>query len=243
MNEMILPEGFEIMTRRAPETVLAEAKIAAKSLTDVISNKARPVKFNGKQYLEFEDWQTVGRFYGLMVKTSEPEFTDINGAIGAKAKAEVMDAAGRVVGGATAWCLRDEPSWEKKPWYQLGSMAQTRAGSKALRNILSWVVVLAGYAPTPAEELPQGEDTKQEFKPQENEPTIVSQIMDGINVIAKGDPKEAELYLKTITIYTSKDGTEKWLRPQDLENVAKHKPQWITRIHKKVAESVARIKA
>ena len=32
-------------------------------------------------------------------------------------------------------------------------MAQTRACAKALRNVLAWVVVLAGYAPTPAEEM------------------------------------------------------------------------------------------
>src|SRR3990167_510149 len=32
-------------------------------------------------------------------------------------------------------------------------MAQTRAGAKALRNRLSWVVVLAGYKSTPAEEM------------------------------------------------------------------------------------------
>jgi hypothetical protein len=32
-------------------------------------------------------------------------------------------------------------------------MAQTRAGAKAFRNRLAWVVVLAGYRPTPAEEM------------------------------------------------------------------------------------------
>ena len=32
-------------------------------------------------------------------------------------------------------------------------MAQTRAQAKALRNVLAWVVVMAGYAPTPAEEM------------------------------------------------------------------------------------------
>jgi hypothetical protein len=36
-------------------------------------------------------------------------------------------------------------------------MAQTRACAKALRNVLAWVVVLAGYAPTPAEEMESGE--------------------------------------------------------------------------------------
>jgi hypothetical protein len=39
------------------------------------------------------------------------------------------------------------------PWFQLASMAQTRAGAKALRNAFAWVVVLAGYQPTPAEEM------------------------------------------------------------------------------------------
>jgi hypothetical protein len=74
---------------------------------------------------------------------------------GAKARAEVVDLrTGQVVGGAEAYCMRDEENWAVKPWFQLASMAQTRAGAKALRNVLAWVVVLAGYRPTPAEELP-----------------------------------------------------------------------------------------
>lgn len=40
-----------------------------------------------------------------------------------------------------------------KPLFQLRSMAQTRAGAKALRSVFSWVVVLAGYKPTVAEEM------------------------------------------------------------------------------------------
>ena len=39
------------------------------------------------------------------------------------------------------------------PLFQLRSMAQTRAAAKALRLALGWVVVLAGYKPTPSEEL------------------------------------------------------------------------------------------
>lgn len=42
---------------------------------------------------------------------------------------------------------------EKVPLFQLRSMAQTRAGGKAFRHAFSWVVVLAGYKATPAEEL------------------------------------------------------------------------------------------
>lgn len=39
------------------------------------------------------------------------------------------------------------------PLFQLRSMAQTRAGSKVCRNVFSRIPVLAGYQPTPAEEI------------------------------------------------------------------------------------------
>jgi hypothetical protein len=54
-----------------------------------------------------------------------------------------------------------------KPLFQLRSMAQTRACAKALRSIFAWVVVLAGYKPTPAEEMTGHEfDDQPEPKPQ-----------------------------------------------------------------------------
>ena len=46
----------------------------------------------------------------------------------------------------------------QKPLFQLRSMAQTRAEAKALKSVFGWVVVLAGYRPTPAEELTGHED-------------------------------------------------------------------------------------
>ena len=140
---------------RAPEVVLQEAQRAALALQRVVAGKRKPVIFKGEQYLEFEDWQTVGKFYGLCARTFQAEPVEIFGVKGAKARAEVVDLrTGQVVGGAEAYCMRDEENWAAKPWFQLASMAQTRAGAKALRNVLAWVVVLAGYRPTPAEELP-----------------------------------------------------------------------------------------
>ena len=140
---------------QAPEVVLQEAQRAASALQRVVAGKKKPVIFKGEQYLEFEDWQTVGKFYGLCARTFEATPVEIFGVKGAKARAEVVDLrTGQVVGGAEAYCMRDEENWAAKPWFQLASMAQTRAGAKALRNVLAWVVVLAGYRPTPAEELP-----------------------------------------------------------------------------------------
>ena len=47
---------------------------------------------------------------------------------------------------------------KSKPLFQLRSMAQTRAEAKALKSVFGRFVVLAGYKPTPAEELTGHED-------------------------------------------------------------------------------------
>ncbi len=161
-NELIVYETEkDLKIERPPENVLAEAIMAAKALQDVVSRKKKPVVMNGEIYLEFEDWQTVGRFYGITAKEDgDSETVEINGAIGFKASSVALRSDGAVISRATAFCLNDETNWKTKPLFQLASMAQTRANSKVLRNVLAWVVVLAGYKPTPAEEM-----TGQEGKP------------------------------------------------------------------------------
>jgi hypothetical protein len=165
------PVGALATMDYAPAAVLGEAQKAAAALKDVIARKPKPVIMNGEQYLEFEDWQTVGRFYGVTAGLEgEPEFVDLGGVQGFKATAVAL-RGGQVISRATAYCMRDEEKWgarpkyewqggqrtqvgsEPVPTYQLASMAQTRACAKALRNVLSWVAVLAGYKPTPAEEM------------------------------------------------------------------------------------------
>ncbi len=138
-----------------PEDLLVAASEAAKALERVIQlNERPPLMFNGKRYLEFHHWQTVGKFYHVTTRTLEAEFCEIDGQKGFRAKAEVLDEkAGLIVGGAEAYCFRDEPNWAKKPLFQLASMAQTRAASKALANKFRFVAIVAGYEGTPSEEM------------------------------------------------------------------------------------------
>lgn len=144
----------DLSIAREPEAVLAEAQRAAKSLKDVIAKKEKPVIFNGQQYLEFEDWQTCGKFYGITAKIVETKYVEFGDVKGFEARAVAYHIpTGQEVSAADAMCLSDEPNWNRKPLFQLRSMAQTRACAKALRNVLAWVVVLAGYKPTPAEEM------------------------------------------------------------------------------------------
>lgn len=68
----------------------------------------------------------------------------------------------------------------QKPLFQLRSMAQTRAEAKALKSVFGWVVVLAGYRATPAEELTGHEDFERgngrEQKPPVQQPQRASEV-------------------------------------------------------------------
>jgi hypothetical protein len=201
-QEITIYEGHTLAIERAPDVVLAEAQRAAQALQGVIGQKPDKVMMNGQQYLEFEDWQTLARFYGLTAKEDgDPEYVELGETRGFKASAVALNRNGDTISRATAYCLSDEDKWgarakyewgyitksgdwqiadpgrdqiiwekgtdgknrpkkerrqtgvEAVPLFQLASMAQTRACAKVLRNVLSWVAVLAGYRPTPAEEL------------------------------------------------------------------------------------------
>jgi len=149
-----LPHALAI--QRAPEVVLEEARRAAAALADVLSKKPKKVIIDGKQYLQFEDWQTLGRFYGVTAAARTTEHVEFGDTVGFAATADallVVNGQTVKISSAEAMCLNDEWKWQDKPLYQLKSMAQTRACAKVLRNVLAWIVVLAGYQPTPAEEM------------------------------------------------------------------------------------------
>ena len=179
---------------RAPEIVLEEAMKAAKALTDVIEKKTKKLTFNGKTYLQFEDWQTLGRFYGVTAvvrSTKHVEYGEGDDKVqGFEAICEaLLVSTNQVISSAEAMCLNDEPNWTKKPLFQLKSMAQTRGCAKALRNVLAWVVVLAGYAPTPAEEM-DGQENGQQYV---NSPKRKSEPIKTASVVQADVPVPEEL--------------------------------------------------
>jgi hypothetical protein len=137
-----------------PALAISEGTKAANALMELVGQRNLSVNISGKKYLKFEAWQTIARFYGYTVKTASCEFIKYNGTQGFEAKAQVIQTSNaRIVGAAEAICLNDEPNWKNRPLYALKSMAQTRASAKALRQVLAWVAVLAGFEGTPAEEM------------------------------------------------------------------------------------------
>lgn len=69
---------------------------------------------------------------------------------------EVKTPSGVIVGRAEAMVSRTEETWSRRDDYAVRSMAETRAESRAWRKAIGWVVHMAGYNPTPAEEMGGG---------------------------------------------------------------------------------------
>lgn len=189
----------EVSVSRDPNIVLNEARRAASALDGVLRKKKKKVMFNGKQYLEFEDWQTVGKFYGVTAKVVDKKVVDFGDVRGFEATAVAYHVkTGKEISRADGMCLNDEPNWRTKPLFQLSSMAQTRACAKALRNVLSWVVVLAGYAPTPAEEM-TGQEHDKAPAAKDAALSIKQTLWDNLKTHCHGKNGEAGKILKHLT--------------------------------------------
>ena len=145
--------------KESPKEIVDFGKQSAELLKDIIETSQNKVMINGKQYLQFHDWQTIARFFGNNVGTEwSKEIKDTQGnLVGYEAKANVVNKEGHLVSSAEASCYNDEANWKNKPMFQLRSMAQTRACVKALRNVFSWVMVLAGYDPERTAERTNGD--------------------------------------------------------------------------------------
>jgi len=153
MADLVRVQEEAPVTRPEPRQVVAEVKEQAEVMMDLVEQKKLYQVIAGKKFLQCEAWQLLASFAGLTPVIVWTRRVEVNGVGGWEARCEVYDQQGRLVAAGEAMCMEDEKNWRGKPQYQLRSMAQTRAVSKALRTKLSFVAVLAGYEPTPAEEM------------------------------------------------------------------------------------------
>jgi hypothetical protein len=143
-----------------PAGVVEAARAAAIPLVDVIRKQKLSVKIGPSEHVRVEGWTLLGSMLGVFpVCVWTRQLED-----GWEARVEARTRSGEVVGAAESMCTRTEKEWGPNPTrgkpkddYALRSMAQTRATSKALRQPLGFVMQLAGFNPTPAEEMPRPE--------------------------------------------------------------------------------------
>ena len=159
------------------EVVVAASKVAD-ALKNVLSSQNMIQQIQGKGYVKVEGWQTLASMLGVVpvvVWTKE-----VDGGWEARVEARTLD--GRVIGAAESMCTESEGgNWGKRATSNARrSMAQTRAISKALRGPLGFVVTLAGYQATPAEEMPVAEPAQ---APAPAAPPVSAERADEINAL------------------------------------------------------------
>jgi hypothetical protein len=137
------------------DDVIYQASIIAKSLADVVNDRKLYNVISGKKHVRVEGWTTLGAMLGILPREVDDKTIRLEDG-SYKAYVELVRISdGAIVGGASSICGMDEKTWKNRPEYARQSMAVTRATGKAFRLGFSWIMTLAGYEATPAEEMPE----------------------------------------------------------------------------------------
>jgi hypothetical protein len=139
-----------------PHAIVARATAIADVIAPLIRERNLIKRIGASEHVYLEGWTLAGTMLGVFATTVRT--WEIGDDAGYGATVEARTIAGALVGRADAVVMRNEEvggkcKWLEAPAFQLVSMCQTRASSKALRMPLGFVMKLAGYDTTPAEEM------------------------------------------------------------------------------------------
>ncbi len=174
-SEALTPTSVDLVefgTFRKPEHALAEAELVAKAFALRAERLNLFVQIGPSKHLKIEGWQMLAMMYRVSAGIVSTKYVTFGEFEGFEATAEAIYVpTGHRISTAEAMCMNDEDRWDMRPEYeyiegkktqvgevevplqQLRSMAQTRACSKVLSNLLRFVAVMAGFAGTPAHEM------------------------------------------------------------------------------------------
>jgi hypothetical protein len=133
----------------SPAALVSGAAEMAHELAAVINKQKLFTVIQGKKFVGVEGWTTLATMLGVTAR--EVATTEKDGIYTAIVELVRM-SDGACISRASAEC-GDEKPWNTRPKYARRSMAQTRATGKACRLAFSWIMSLAGYEVTPAEEM------------------------------------------------------------------------------------------
>lgn len=145
----------------------------ATSLKEMIVQNKLYTDIKGKNYVNVEGWQIAGAFTGTYPIVEKVEQIPTANPREYKYRAEVSlrDKDNNVVGYGVALCSNKEHGKTGFDEYAVASMAQTRAVGKAYRMKIGWLLKVAGYETTPAEEMDAIKEA-QVVEEQKKRPTI-----------------------------------------------------------------------
>jgi hypothetical protein len=150
-----------------PAGMIAVATALADALKNIVDRQHLYTEIRGKRYPQVEAWMTIGRLDNVVAREVLDGITRHDDG-SYEAYVELIRLSdGMVIGRASALCgMADDEPWGGTPAkngkaaqppraeYARRAMAVTRATSRAFRQQYSWIMALAGYQPTPADEMP-----------------------------------------------------------------------------------------
>ena len=156
---------------REPSKAIVQMQEIVKTMALSCNTEQFIATIKGNRYPKVEWWTTIAATLGLFPVTVYSKRLDREGEIAYEARVEVRHGNTTVAAGE-ALCSDKETQWRGKPEYSIKSMAITRATGKAYRIPLSFLAVMAGLSPTPAEEMNvTGTDVQETPKRNELPPT------------------------------------------------------------------------
>lgn len=201
--------GLTLFGTTDPAIIIERASKVATVLADVLKKQGMSQVIAGRSYVKVEGWTTLGAMLGVFPVT---EWTrELENGWEARVLAKTRDGA--TVGAAEAECLSTEANWRNRESHHLRAMAQTRATSRALCMPLRFIVALAGYQSTPAEEvqdIPEKELTggaapakaaagpQAKAAGQESSTGTWRGLMDKVTYVTKKRDDESEYFLYTL---------------------------------------------
>lgn len=176
------------------------AREMAEALADVIERQKLATVIQGRKFVGVEGWTTLGVMLGVVAR--EVQTTEADGIYTAVVElVRVNDGA--CISRASAECGEEKP-WNQRPRYARRSMAQTRATGKACRLAFSWIMALAGYEPTPAEEM---SDTRRDEPTTTEKP--VEKLAAGDRLITDNQRKLLEAKINEHGL--NREGVKTWI--------------------------------
>lgn len=129
------------------------------------------INIKGKNYAYVDGWQFAGTLLGLSPFVESVENLSTPQETKWRANVKLIAKNGTIVSNGFAICSSKEFLKKTFDEYAILSMAQTRAIGKAYRNLVGWVIKLAGYESTPSEEMAKMGESYEVPKKAE-EPTV-----------------------------------------------------------------------
>lgn len=202
-------------------TNMADMLVLAEDIKKFIEENKLSTNVQGKNFPQAEAWQYAGNRLNILSKAGYIKNLSDTAEIKYEASIILIDASNNYqeIGQGFAVCSNKEQGKKYYQEYAIASMAQTRAIGKAYRILLSFVMRLAGYEPTPAEEMDYDTNKPVQTKTPKEQPHPVAeeQALEEEIKYATAKQKEEIIRLLNNPVITRQEKTKMLLNINKLD--------------------------